>query len=513
VVLLDRGEEVLIDLTAESGVRVGDLFSVIAKGKAVKDPQTGETLGSLDEVVGLLQLVQLRADFSIARRVSGEALQPGAEIRRFDRIAAKFYDSSMLGEPLFVELRELLPHLQWQKYRSIDPAALALLDKKNQDYTGLTFSYDGDFLEVRGVELALMHRYEIKAGQTPSPTVTNATTALSGVDKEQALTAKWLGGGAKGLPIGLAATDFDGDGQVEIARAFIDRLEIARLVGDDFERLTTHKFREEQKVIALATLDLNKNGRAELFVTTVVEDEVRAEVLEFSDGAYHVIAQNQPWFLNTISLPGNGAVLLGQRRDRSYSGFSPEIYQLEWKEGLLSESVSFPLPEHATLYSLVPLPTAGKDRFARINADGRLEVFSHDDDALWVSDEKGESETGFLQADAQNPGFDEEFLHRVFLPTPLISGPDNTIITAMNSGRTGVAKFRQMQSVTLTGWRWQNQEFQPLWQMSEMDGYIPALAIADADNDGRDELVLLIAHPNSSFFGARKSVIKLLELK
>jgi hypothetical protein len=53
---------------------------------------------------------------------------------------------------------------------------------------------------------------------------------------------------------------------------------------------------------------------------------------------------------------------------------------------------------------------------------------------------------------------------------------------------------------------------QPLWQMKEMDGYVPAMTVADADNDGRDELVLLIAHPNSSFFGARKSVIKLFEL-
>jgi len=509
LVLLDRGDEVLIDLTAEKGVRVGDLFSVVSKGEVVNHPLTGEPLGTLDAIVGLLQIAQLRTDFSIARRIDGEPLKPGTEVQRFDRIAAKFYDSSDLGEPLFIELRELLPHLQWQKYTPIDPADQTLLHEKKSKQSGLTFYYDGEVLEVRGPESALMHRYEIKTEQKPTPAVTSVGTALP----NQTLTAKWLGAGAKGLPIGLAATDFDGDGQVEIARAFEDRLEIARLVGTDFEQLATHKFRDGQAVIALSALDLNGNGRAELFVTTVVADEVRGEVLEFSDGTYNVMASNQPWFFNTIKLPGKKVVLIGQRRDRSYSGFSPETYHLQWKEGVLVETTSFTLPEGAMLYSLAPLPAAGNDRYVRINSEGHIEVFSNGDNALWVSAEKGESETGFLQADAQNPNFDEEFLHKVFLPAPLISGPDDTIITAMNSGLTGTAKYRQMRSLTLTGWQWQNHELQPLWQIGEMDGYVPAMTIADADNDGRNELVLLIAHPNSVFFGTRKSVIKLFDFR
>ncbi|MBE0502089.1 MAG: hypothetical protein IBX47_11695 [Desulfuromonadales bacterium] len=509
LVLLDHGEEVLIDLTAEKGVRVGDLFSVVSKGEIVKHPVTGAPLGTLDEIVGELQIVQLRPGFSIARRIDGEPLKPGAEVRRFDRIAAKFYDSSAFGEPLFIELRERLPHLQWQKYTPIDSADLALLLEKKPALGGLAFCYDGEILEVRGPESALLRRYEITPEKKTTPAVTSGATALS----DQTLATKWLGGAAKGLPIGLAATDFDGDGRVEIARAFEDRLEISRLVGTDFKRLATHEFRAGMTVIALSALDLNSNGRAELFVTTVVEDEVRSEVLEFSDGQYNVIASNQPWFFSTVLLPEKGAVLLGQRRDRSYSGFAPEIYHLEWKDRLLVETVSFTLPEGGMLYSLAPLSPAGKGRYARINSAGRIEVFSQGAPPIWVSGEKGESETGFLQADAQNPNFDEEFLHKVFLPAPLIPGPKDTIITAMNSGLTGTTKYRQMHSLTLTGWHWRNQELLPLWQIKEMAGYVPAMTIADADNDGQDELVLLIAHPDNSFFSARKSVLKLLNFR
>ncbi len=509
LVLLDRGEEVLIDLTAEKGVRVGDLFSVVSKGEVVKHPVTGAPLGTLDEIVGQLQIVQLRPGFSIARRIDGGPLKPGAEVRRFDRISAKFYDSSAFGEPLFIELRERLPHLQWQKYTPIDPADLALLLEKKPALGGLIVCYDGEILEVRGPESALMQRYEIKPEKKTTSAVTGVVTGFA----DQTLAAKWLGGAAKGLPIGLAATDFDGDGRVEIARAFEDRLEISRLVGTDFEQLATHKFRAGKTVIALSALDLNSNGRAELFVTTVVEDEVRSEVFEFSDGKYNVIASNQPWFFSTVLLPEKGAVLLGQRRDRSYFGFSPEIYHLEWKDRLLVETVSFILPEGGMLYSLAPLSAAGKGRYARINSDGRIEVFSLGDAPIWVSAEKGESETGFLQADAQNPNFDEEFLHKVFLPAPLIPGPEDTLITAMNSGLTGTTNYRQMRSLTLTGWHWQNQELLPRWQIREMDGYVPAMTIVDADNDGQDELVLLIAHPDNSFFSARKSVLKLFNFR
>jgi hypothetical protein len=522
VVLLDRGDEILLDLTAEKGGRVGDLFTVVSKGNVIKHPQTGEELGTLDEVTGLLQIVQLRPGFSIARRIEGAPLQLGAKVRRFERIAARFVDSSITGEKLFIDLRDALPHLEWQKYARTDTVDIAGLREIGQSSSGLHFLYDGQILEIRDQEYALLHRYEgvVSEGQD-QVVVHSAATKVSqpvivsspmAAGTRPSLTAKWLGAGAKGLPIGVAVADFDADGQIEIARAFEDRLEVGRLVSGEFERLFSSSLANETTAIALTAVDLNKNGHAELFLTTVKEDDVRAEVFEYTDGQYRKTAQNQSWFLNSILLPGKGPVLLGQKRDRSHYGFSSEVYELEWKNQMLSPNATLSLPENGMIYSLAAMPTAGKDRFARVNTDGRIEIFSPNDDALWISDEKGYSETGFLQADNQNPHWDVEFLHRVFLPSALIAGPDDTVITAMNTGRTGSDKYRQMRSLTLSGWQWQNQELKPLWQMAEMDGYVPAMTVADADNDGQDELVLLIAHPNNNFFGTRKSVIKLFEL-
>jgi hypothetical protein len=450
VVLLDRGGEVVLDLTHDDGAQVGDLFSVVEQEQSRKQLKADGVPGSLDGVISLLRIIQVRPGFSIAKRIAGEPLQPGAEIHRFEHVAEQY-----------AELPTSLPV----------PADAAIT-------------------------------------RLPAGTIKTAEP-----ESGAALSAKWLGAGAKGLPVGVGVADFDGDGRLEIARAFETRLEIGRLRADDYEHLYSSPLASETTAIALTAVDLNGNGRTELFLTTVREDEVHAEVFEYTGGRYLNVARKQPWFLNSIELPGKGVVLLGQKRDRSHYGFSAEIDVLEWKGRQLSPKAALTLPEKRTIYSLAALSAAGKDRFAGINGDGRIEIFSNADDALWVSDEKGYSETGFLQADARNPHWDAEFLHKVFLPPALISGPGGSVITAINTGRTGSDKYRQMKSLTLTGWQWRNQELQPLWRMADMDGYVPAMTVADADNDGQDELVLLIAHPKSNFFGPRKSVIKLFELK
>ena len=58
------GNEWLIDLDAASGVQIGDLFVVAAKGTPVIHPVTKKVIGSIDEPRALLRVSKIKSGYS-----------------------------------------------------------------------------------------------------------------------------------------------------------------------------------------------------------------------------------------------------------------------------------------------------------------------------------------------------------------------------------------------------------------------------------------------------------------
>jgi len=540
LVLVARDGEVLIDAAAEKGVRVGELFSLLAAGEPLRHPVSGAVIGRLDRVTGLLAVTQVRSGFAVARQLSGDAPQAGAGVRRFDQVKAWFVDPSGQGEALFAEARAALPHLDWQPYTAGATG--------NAGNDGLQFVLSGDKLDVRGGG-ELLHSYRVTpvaapiavqapepapgpisvptptlapaAAPTPAPVATLPTPvpatpqgakpvvpqAAKPVEDRQ--PSKWLGATVKRVPVALAVADLDGDGRQEVARAFADGIEIGRLVAGDYSAVQSLDLPESRKGQSLAVFDLDGDGRPEIFYTATFSDRVLTTVYEFDGRQYNKIADDQPWFVNVVDLAG-GPALLGQRRVNGMSPFAPTINRLRWQGSELAEAAEVRLPSQATVYAIAAFPAAGAERFVRINDAGRI-VLCDADDELWASSSSGDTETGFKHSEFQTGGNDE-LSRTVFLPGPLYAGADGLVVTAFNSGFTASAVFRQMTGAEIIGWRWEGYELTQKWRIADIEGYIPALTIADADNDGIDELVLLVAYPNANPFGSRRSAMRLLAL-
>lgn len=519
LVLLARDGEVLIDAAAEKGVRVGELFSVILPGEVLHHPKSGEIIGKLDKVGGVLVITEVRDNFATARQIEGPAPKIGAAVRRFDRVKAWFVDADGQSEALFAEVRSALPQLDWQPYTR-DPATAG----KN----ALHFTLRGNQFEVRGAG-ELLHSYTLSQATTTAVTPMASPAAVAAVAAPVAVAAsippaavavlpqaaeaaqiqpsKWLGASVKGVPVALVVADLDGDNKQEIARLLADRLEIGRLVGGKYESLREIGLKRGREGVSLAAFDLNGNGRPELFLTATTSDAVRSTVYEFDGKGFQALADDQNWFINVVSL-ADGPALLGQRWNAGPDPFALAIHRLHWQEGKLIEGEAVHLPALATVYGITAFPAAGGDRFVRINNKGRLELCSLDTKELWVSDTSGASEVGFKYSDFSSGDLPSYF----HLPGPLHLTADGLLVTAFNSGFTGSDVYRQMTSAEIVGWRWQGFDLLPQWRISKVDGYVPALTIADADNDGKDELVMLLAYPKSNPFSSRRSVIRLFAM-
>lgn len=148
VVIGQEGDGWLIDVGREQGVHEGDLFSAVEPGKPVVHPQTGETLGNMNRITALLQVIWVQPRFSQVRQISGGgALAARAEVRRFDGLTATFIDESGTGEQLYITLRDSLSQLRWLGYRKAAGAQTT-----SGDVAQLSFHWNSQGLKVLGLD-------------------------------------------------------------------------------------------------------------------------------------------------------------------------------------------------------------------------------------------------------------------------------------------------------------------------------------------------------------------------
>jgi len=76
------GNTVYINRGSGVDFEVGDLLSVLAQGEGLIDPDTGESLGSAEEEVGVVEVTSIQQKFSKAKILSGEKnIKKGALVR------------------------------------------------------------------------------------------------------------------------------------------------------------------------------------------------------------------------------------------------------------------------------------------------------------------------------------------------------------------------------------------------------------------------------------------------
>ncbi len=166
-IIMVRGNEYIIDQGRASGVKPGDLFSIVRPGKKLTHPVTGKFLGRLEQTIGVIKLVRMDNDYSFARPVGKiKSAKRGDLIKRWANIKAKFIDKTGEGKPLYLKVRDALPFLKWEGYEKgakssaeIDDPLLIFILKKNT-------------LEIKDNESYLIGTYNIAGDmnmQAPLP--------------------------------------------------------------------------------------------------------------------------------------------------------------------------------------------------------------------------------------------------------------------------------------------------------------------------------------------------------
>ena len=194
---------------------------------------------------------------------------------------------------------------------------------------------------------------------------------------------------------GMAIGDVDGDGQNEVVLIEERKLWIYRF-EKELKLLKKIEGGRFDKYLAVDVGDLQKEGKAAIFVTNLQGDRLSSFVVAYRDGDFRTISKDLDWFLRVVDWGEKGKVLLGQRK--GYQAAMGRAPFTNWvgMERVIKKFAGQRSPR-AQPYTDLPLfSTTAKMTYSFIDADFRLKAINQQGKVIWRSGSTFGSDNSFL---------------------------------------------------------------------------------------------------------------------
>ena len=302
----------------------------------------------------------------------------------------------------------------------------------------------------------------------------------------------------KGLDIG----DVDGDKKNELVMMDKHNLYLFKYDGQKLTLFQKIEAGNEHNFLTLDVCDVNRNGHAEIIVTSVVDDEPRSFILEYEEGKFRKITEKAGWFFRALDHPKEGLILLGQQRGSDGLPTDP-VYRMVWKKKSFEKGPKMPFPKGTMIFGLALAPLRSKDTSDLIVIDDleQLRMVAPDGKDLWSSRERYGGTTNSYDTKKKMDitiGYGT-LPWRVYIPGRVLvrdldgDGLNEVIINKNDTSGTRLFEhIRSFDSGRIHDLVWEEDGLTLNWKTRETKGYISDFQVKDVDNDGEPELVVSV---------------------
>jgi len=502
LVIMASDQEVLVDLTAAKGLKVGDLCAVLTQGKEVSHPVTGEVLGITRDLRGVVRIVRMEENFAFGVPVSGEGFQRGESVKRYARIPAVTEGDMSLT----ARIQQELPALDWGAEKPL-----------------LRFRAEGGKLSVVDDRDIPLYAYTLPAPQVrpmvtsvvaPSPDAMSAQKGSSGaiVKREQAQQdGMWRSRALKEVPVGIAVADVDGDGLQEVVLLGEEKLVVQRVEGGTLKRLAEVEVSGTMQ--SLDAADLDKDGKAELYITAnSANGDLSSQVFSFTEKTLKPVAENLSYYFRAVTLADGKRKLLGQKMGQEDDFLGP-VFEVEAVAGKPLAGAKIAWDDDLELYGTQPMSYKGELLYGRLSPQQELlQAVAATGERLWESAEPFGGRDGYIPRPEKGSGARSDSVVRCyFLPARMEVGTAGELLVPLNDGSRTFECSRSFKNSRVTAYAWDGFSFNELWHTAEQNGYLADFAIGDADNDGKPEMVQAVIY-SSGWFARDSAAVLVIEL-
>lgn len=382
-----EGRKVVVNLGVQDSVKAGMRFNILREEAPFRHPVTKEPLGKLESSVGRLEIKEVSSDSSAGEIIEGEAGE-GDKVRISENKVNLFFCQSKgmdwyLADSYYRNLKET------GRFNMIDtgsetddPTIVTEEARRSKADVALLLRSES----VESGTLLVQRLFWVSDGMKFSEMKT-AVDASYAKDlrfgeefftshKEQALLSIDMPIDAKLM----TTADIDGDGKEEIVfstekdvRIYILGVDLQPALGGI--RIEGSSF---DTYLWLDSIDLNKNRRDEIIITSMIGDDIISYIYELK-GSEFVLLYKAEAFLRKI-----GNRLIAQSYSRA-EGFEGDVYEILW-EGEYKKGGPEKLPKGVNIYDFVYAdnPQAGKLLVA-YDEDGFINIYDDRNTRIWKS--------------------------------------------------------------------------------------------------------------------------------
>ena len=328
----------------------------------------------------------------------------------------------------------------------------------------------------------------------------------------------WKSASFKHLINGVSVDDVDGDGKNETVTITPDTVLIFRAESGTFRKIAEIKAGFNKYLLAVDAADINANGVAEIFVTSLNEGRnlVGSYVIEYDGKNFATLIDKSRYYYRVANTPARGKILLGQR-PRQNKPSAGGISEMRWIDGDYVPSDPIQTPRNTNLLGVTvgDVLNNGQEMLAAYKEGDRIQILDSSGHTLWDNRERFGGSMLYAATPVHYRG---QVQNKWYYPLRLVvwfneAKKESEVIAVQNQEVTGTTleQFRYFTKSHIAGFSWDGVGLGPSWKTRRLTGYIQDFTVGDFDNDGQDELIaalvikegriVVLTEPKSTIIG------------
>ncbi|MGV1100886.1 FG-GAP-like repeat-containing protein [Thiovibrio sp. JS02] len=325
----------------------------------------------------------------------------------------------------------------------------------------------------------------------------------------------------------MELADLDGDGAEEVILADRESVQIYKRDQNRFSKVGQIAGPQGYRIHAVTVADLNGNGKPEIYASAADTKTPSSFAFEWIEGdKANYIFKDAKWYVRAMQIPGEGAVLAGQRADFD-KAVAPGIHRLELSGDTVKPLSRIELPEAVNLFefTIADLDNDGSREIIAIDQYDRLQVLRSGGSTLWKSDEFYGGTTRFIGGQEAMGLADKitklEDLGRIYIPSRIIvqdvngdNLPDIIINKNLSTSSRLFKNMKNYPSGEIHALTWNGIALTELWRTRKIDGYIvDYLLRPNAEKTGAELLVgIILSGKSLDFLSEQTSTVLMYQL-
>lgn len=325
--------------------------------------------------------------------------------------------------------------------------------------------------------------------------------------------------------VGMCVGDFDGDKRNEVAILGPHHLYIYRFdKNGQMTKLAETVVSMSNENFLIRTIDLDHNGTLELVVNTFQEDNNRPQTFfyTFAGGKLREYCQRSEYFANVVNLPPNFTpTLIGQAWD-SLKLFQPGIHLMVRNGDKYVLGSRIEAPKGANVYNFNWLPggqDGGGDKVVMYNPQERIKVFSAKGSEMHTTMDRFSGSSVGMDHYKSMPGMGVDRSYQLpdkyYAPLPLLAadleGRGEYVLLVnkpISTASQFFERYRYFPQGEIHALYWDGVGLGLKWKTRRIRGSVAAVALADVNNDGVQDLVVgLNTHPGVIGTSQRRCIV------